>query len=104
MKLDYTNLATLALPYFDDITDETTMHEYIDDAHIDFDDDDTLHRRLATALGEDIVDLLHNGNGEDLDWTEGDEEDLLELTDEGYPHIDAIALLLSTSIIARIYA
>ncbi|AVR56882.1 hypothetical protein PBI_TRISCUIT_7 [Microbacterium phage Triscuit] len=99
---EHTRLADLALPYFlDDMPSETDMHEYIDDAHIDFDEDDTLHRRLATSLGEDMADLLHNGNDEDLNWSEADTEAVRE---DYYQNLDQIALILAGRILARIYA
>lgn len=94
--------ATLAVPYFDhDITDETTMHEYIEDAHIPDMPDWTLEDNLTQAIGDDMHDLLKNGNDEELNWSEADVEALRQL--DYYDRLDEIARLTAKAILTRIY-
>ena len=100
---DHARLASLALPYFDDISDENELHEYLDDSGIDFDENDTLLRRIDLALTDDIDDLLKNGNDEDLNWSEADVE-LLRSNNDYYMNLDLTCRLIAQKLHDRIYS
>lgn len=92
-------LADLALPYFDDITDENDLNEYIE--YLPHVDDWTKEDHLTQAIGDDTHDLLKNGNDEDLNWSEADVDELRD--EDYYSRLDHIARLLAQAVLRRIY-
>ena len=96
---DADRFALLALPYFDDISDENELDEYIE--YQQYQEDWTKEDRLTQALGDDMHDLLKNGNDEDLNWSEADVEELRD--GDYYDDLDAIARLIAKKILSRIY-
>lgn len=103
MTLNLDLLAESAIDryYDDDITDETTLFEFLDAYPAD-DDDKTVHARLTDALADDIHDLLKNGNDEDLAWSEAAVTTIRE--GDYYANLTAICSTIATKLIARIYA
>ena len=100
--LDHDKLAERAIDryYDDDIVDENTLDEFIE--YREYPDDWTKEDRLTQAIGDDIHDLLKNGNDEDLSW----EEDEVEALRDGdyYDTLDKISRLIAQKLLARIYA
>ena len=96
--------------YDDDIYDHDTLTEYLGSYYSPGPDDLTqtdletpkeLHQALKTALAADIHDLLHNGNDEDLAWSEAD-VDAIRAGDY-YAGLEEICSLIAAKLIARIY-
>lgn len=105
MTLNYDQLAERAIDryYDDDITDENTLMEYIDDSHIyPTDDDWTLRDRFGMALAADLHDLLKNGNDEDLAWEE-DEVEALRTQGDYHINLAKISQLIAEKLLTRIY-
>lgn len=89
--------------YADELTDETTLNEYLENWHTSQHDDEnwTQEDHLTQALGDDMHDLLKNGNDEDLGWSEADVEILRD--GDYYAHLDLIARTMARKILGRIY-
>jgi hypothetical protein len=99
---DADSFIELALPYFDDISNENELDEYIeDDTAIDWPADWTKEDILTQVIGNDVHDLLKNGNDEDLNWSEADVDELRD--GNYYEDLDAIARLIAKKVLSRIY-
>jgi hypothetical protein len=103
MTLYHDKLAERAIDYYyNDLTDENALHEYLEDNYTDYDEEVTVHHRLKEALCADIHDLLKNGNDEDLGW----EEDEVQAIRDGdyYSQLDSICSFVATKLLERIYS
>lgn len=101
---DLNRLAELATDnyYAYDITDENTLFEYLEDFGLPLNEEETVHSRLTRALSADIKDLLHNGNDEDLGWSEADTKTFQD-DDDYYDNIDRLGSLIAAKLISRIH-